>query len=281
MIHGIGAETGTQVLIISAIGGAAGVGLGIPMMIAFIIGLLISNTAIVVLTATGFIASQLRQRIYLVIGVLAGVFSLVVGVLFLFEAEATLPDLGSIFGFIGARLLTHAAPSPKPPPRLHIRSTSPREHRAHRHQMGSNKEMQMNGSRRGGLFGVLVVIVIALIVGGLAYTAGLSAGQTAVVAPGAVPGTVVYPVGYGPGWHGFGFGFGIFGFLFLFLLIGLLFRAFGGWGGRRGGWGGPGWDRVALVVGRRSAAHERHARVLASAGARRRAPPPPSDRPTS
>ena len=102
MIHGIGAETGTQVLIISAIGGAAGVGLGIPMMLAFIIGLLISNTAIVVLTATGFVASQLRQRIYLVIGVLAGIFSLVVGVLFLFEAEATLPDLGSIFGFIGA-----------------------------------------------------------------------------------------------------------------------------------------------------------------------------------
>ena len=101
MIHGIGAETGTQVLIISAIGGAAGIGLGIPMMIAFIIGLLISNTAIVVLTATGFVASQLRQRIYLVIGVLAGIFSLVVGVLFLFEAEAALPDLGSIFGFIG------------------------------------------------------------------------------------------------------------------------------------------------------------------------------------
>ena len=32
---------------------------------------------------------------------LAGIFSLVVGVLFLFEADATLPDLGSIFGFIG------------------------------------------------------------------------------------------------------------------------------------------------------------------------------------
>jgi len=101
MIHGVGAETGSQVLIIAAVGGAASVGLGVPMMLAFIVGLLISNTAIVFLTATGFVASQLRQRIYVVVGVVAGVFSLVVGTLFLVEAEGLLPDLNQIFGFIG------------------------------------------------------------------------------------------------------------------------------------------------------------------------------------
>jgi high-affinity nickel-transport protein len=101
MIHGIGAETGTQVLIIATIGGAAGAGLGVPMMFAFILGLLISNTGIIVLSATGFVASQLRQRIYIVVGVIAGTFSLVVGALFLFQAEGALPDLESIFKFIG------------------------------------------------------------------------------------------------------------------------------------------------------------------------------------
>jgi cytochrome c biogenesis protein CcdA len=101
MIHGFGAETGSQVLIIAAVGGAANVGLGVPMMIAFIIGLLMSNTFIVLLTATGFVASQLRTRIYLIVGVLAGAFSLVVGVLFLTAAEGVLPDLNHIFGFIG------------------------------------------------------------------------------------------------------------------------------------------------------------------------------------
>ena len=101
VIHGIGAETGTQVLIIAAVGGAAGAGLGVPMMIAFIVGLLISNTAIVVITATGFVASQLRQRIYVVIGVVAGTFSIVVGTLFLLQAEAVLPDLGHVFRFLG------------------------------------------------------------------------------------------------------------------------------------------------------------------------------------
>ena len=101
MIHGIGAETGTQVLIIAAVGGAAGQGLGVPMMIAFILGLLVSNTIIVVVSATGFVASQVRDRIYLVIGVAAGVFSIVVGTLFLIGAETALPDLERIFGFIG------------------------------------------------------------------------------------------------------------------------------------------------------------------------------------
>jgi high-affinity nickel-transport protein len=102
MIHGIGAETGTQVLIIAAIGSASGAGLGVPMMFAFIAGLLISNSAIVILSATGFVASQARTRIYLVVGAVAGVFSLVVGTLFLFQAEGSLPALDQIFGFIGA-----------------------------------------------------------------------------------------------------------------------------------------------------------------------------------
>jgi hypothetical protein len=89
------------VLIIAAVGGAASVGLGIPMMLAFIVGLLISNSVIVVLTATGFVASQARGRIYLAIGILAGTFSLVVGILFVLQAEGVLPDLNDIFSFIG------------------------------------------------------------------------------------------------------------------------------------------------------------------------------------
>jgi high-affinity nickel permease len=100
MIHGIGAETGTQVIFIGAIGGAAGLGLGLPMMFAFIAGLLVSNSAIVLLTATGFVASQMRQRIYVGVGVVAGVFSIVVGTLFLVQAEGILPDLTHVLGFI-------------------------------------------------------------------------------------------------------------------------------------------------------------------------------------
>jgi len=94
-IHGIGAETGTQVLLIAALGGAAGAGLGMPMLFAFVVGLLISNTVIVLITATGFVASQTRQRLYVAVGVVAGVFSLIVGVIFLAGADAVLPALAS------------------------------------------------------------------------------------------------------------------------------------------------------------------------------------------
>jgi high-affinity nickel-transport protein len=99
LIHGIGAETGTQVLLIAAIGGAASEGFGFPMMIAFIVGLLISNSIVVVITATGFIASRLRQRLYVVIGVLAGTFSLVVGAIFLLGLDSKLPSIEAwLFG---------------------------------------------------------------------------------------------------------------------------------------------------------------------------------------
>jgi high-affinity nickel permease len=99
LIHGVGAETGTQVLLIAAIGGASSQGLGIPMMLAFIVGLLISNSIVVFITATGFIASRIRERLYVVIGVIAGTFSLVIGTVFLLGLDATLPSIEAwLFG---------------------------------------------------------------------------------------------------------------------------------------------------------------------------------------
>jgi len=98
MIHGIGAETGTQVLLIAAIGGAGGAGLGIPMLAAFIFGLLVSNSIVVLITATGFIATRVRERLYLGIGVVAGTFSLVIGLLFLLQLNNRLPALDKLFG---------------------------------------------------------------------------------------------------------------------------------------------------------------------------------------
>jgi high-affinity nickel-transport protein len=91
-IHGVGAETGTQVLLIAAIGGASSVGLGVPMMLAFVVGLIVSNTIIVVVSASGFLASRSRQWIYVSIGIVAGFFSLVVGTAFLLGLE--LPAIG-------------------------------------------------------------------------------------------------------------------------------------------------------------------------------------------
>ena len=99
MIHGVGAETGSQALLIAAVGGASSAGLGVPMLLAFVVGLLISNFVIVVISSVGFVSSQARERIYVAFGAVAGVFSIVVGAIFLFGAEAGLPDIGAALPF--------------------------------------------------------------------------------------------------------------------------------------------------------------------------------------
>jgi len=99
MIHGIGAETGSQVLLIAAVGGASSAGLGVPMLFAFVLGLLISNFAIVLVSSVGFVSSQARERVYVALGAIAGVFSLVVGTIFLLGLEGGLPDLGAALPF--------------------------------------------------------------------------------------------------------------------------------------------------------------------------------------
>ena len=99
MIHGIGAETGTQVLLIAAVGGAASAGLGIPMLLAFVLGLLISNFAIVLMTSIGFVASQTKERIYVAVGLVAGLFSLVLGTIYLLAMDAIVPEMDSLLPF--------------------------------------------------------------------------------------------------------------------------------------------------------------------------------------
>jgi high-affinity nickel permease len=98
MIHGVGAETGSQALLIAAVGGASGAGLGVPMLVMFCVGLVAANTVIVVVSATGFVAGQVRRPIYIGIGVLAGVFSIAVGLAFLLGTESLLPDLTQLLG---------------------------------------------------------------------------------------------------------------------------------------------------------------------------------------
>jgi len=101
-IHGIGAETGSQVLIIAGVGGAASQGIGVGMLLAFVIGLVISNTVIAALASTGFISSTRARPFYLVLDVLTGVFSLVIGAFFTLGIDSGLPDLTDMFGGLAA-----------------------------------------------------------------------------------------------------------------------------------------------------------------------------------
>jgi len=101
IIHGIGAETGSQVLLIAAVGGTSGVASGLLLMGTFVAGLILSNSLIAVVTATGFLSAQRERGVYVAVGVAAGLFSLVVGVYFLTGRAESLPDLPGMFGVLG------------------------------------------------------------------------------------------------------------------------------------------------------------------------------------
>ena len=101
LIHGIGAETGTQVLIIATAVGAGTKVLGMAALLSFVLGILISNFFVTVATASGFVSAQRRQTVYVVAGLLAATFSLIIGLVFLLQSGGLLPDLGSYFRWIG------------------------------------------------------------------------------------------------------------------------------------------------------------------------------------
>ena len=101
MIHGVGAETGSQALLLAGIAGVSGV-TGIVILFAFVVGLLASNTLVAVVSASGFIGAQRMRTLYVIVGAVAGVGSLIIGLLFIGGLGTILPDLQElIFGGAG------------------------------------------------------------------------------------------------------------------------------------------------------------------------------------
>jgi high-affinity nickel-transport protein len=91
MIHGVGAETPTQVLIFLAAAGAGGPLVGVGVLLAFIVGLLASNSLITLGSAYGFLSASRNFAVYATVGLVVALFSLVVGVLFVLGQESVLP----------------------------------------------------------------------------------------------------------------------------------------------------------------------------------------------
>ncbi len=106
VLHGIGAETGSQALLLAGAVGATAQATGTALLLFFALGLLMSNSLIAAFSAFGFVSANTRRTVYLVFGVFAAVFSLIVGFLFVTGQESALPDfevlLNRLFGVIGA-----------------------------------------------------------------------------------------------------------------------------------------------------------------------------------
>jgi high-affinity nickel-transport protein len=91
MLHGVGAETPTQVLVFLTAAGVGGTGAGIVVLLAFIAGLLTSNTVVAVAGALGFASAARNFRVYAAVSIVTAVCSLAIGVLFVSGSAGALP----------------------------------------------------------------------------------------------------------------------------------------------------------------------------------------------
>src|SRR4029078_1890883 len=72
MLHGVGAETPTQVLLFVAAAGAGGTGAGVALLVAFLVGLLGSNSLITLAGTYGFLGATKRWSVYVTVSLLTG-----------------------------------------------------------------------------------------------------------------------------------------------------------------------------------------------------------------
>jgi len=93
LLHGIGAETPTQVAVFVGAAGVAGAVSGLVVLAAFVAGLMISNTGIALASTFGVLGSGRRAGVFVTVSILTAVFSLVVGALFVSGHASSLPAL--------------------------------------------------------------------------------------------------------------------------------------------------------------------------------------------
>jgi hypothetical protein len=91
MLHGVGAETPTQVVVFLAAAAAGGIVTGVLVLLVFLVGLVISNTAITVASAFGFAKVSRRKGVQIAMGAFTAAMSVGIGILFVTGNDGILP----------------------------------------------------------------------------------------------------------------------------------------------------------------------------------------------
>ena len=80
MLHGVGAETPTQILLFATAAGVGNAALGIALLALFVAGLLIANTVVSVASAASFLNPARNPRFYAAVALVTALFSIGLGV---------------------------------------------------------------------------------------------------------------------------------------------------------------------------------------------------------
>jgi high-affinity nickel-transport protein len=92
VLHGVGAETPTQVVVLLAATRVTGNLEALALLLAFVVGLFLANTAVALVATTGYVTAARNVRVYLGVALGCAAISAVTGVVFLFGGS--LPSLG-------------------------------------------------------------------------------------------------------------------------------------------------------------------------------------------
>lgn len=84
MLHGIGAETPTQIVLLLTAAQVKGMAAGLALLAAFLLGIVVSNTGIALASSYGYRGMARIWPIYLAVAALTSVFSLWLGFRYLF-----------------------------------------------------------------------------------------------------------------------------------------------------------------------------------------------------
>jgi high-affinity nickel permease len=93
ILHGLGAETGSQILIIGAVGTSGNILDACGLLLSFIIGFLMSNAAVALAFSTGLNKSTKYKPVYIGACSMTALFSIATGWLFLSGQAEKLPTL--------------------------------------------------------------------------------------------------------------------------------------------------------------------------------------------
>jgi high-affinity nickel-transport protein len=94
VIHGVGAETPSQLALFFITANLGGTGRGLAGLGAFALGLVAMNTLMTATLGGAFGASGARPALYKLIGWTGAVYSFAIGIIFLFGLSGMLPQLG-------------------------------------------------------------------------------------------------------------------------------------------------------------------------------------------
>jgi len=91
MLHGVGAETPTQIVVFAAAAGAGGTAAGLLVLGCFVVGLLVSNSVLAVVATWGFLGASRSVPLYVAICIVTAAVSLFIGVVALSGRSDALP----------------------------------------------------------------------------------------------------------------------------------------------------------------------------------------------